>query len=209
MKLSELKLGFLDLETTGLQETIDRIVQFSCVSKRYNPRYAIDLDIIINPEIHVQNRVAAIHKLSDDVLSKYPKMNAKTFQTILEFLLEEVDVVVTFNGNRFDRPRLGLFLERHAAIYGVKMPVVPCLNRQWIDVYHLVRLPHFAPIFSGLTNLKMTTIAKKFGIGEFNAHNALADCEALSKIFAAMIDSDMIPDNYVDAISLQAGIINE
>ena len=204
MKLSEMVVGFLDLETTGLQERVDKIVQFSSISKRQNPRYVDEIDIIINPVVHVPHKVASIHKLSDEILEGHPKMSVEILDQIANYL-KTIDVVVTFNGRSFDRPRLTNFLRSHADLYGYELGVIPCLDRQWLDIYLIVILPTFNPIFSGLTNRKQVTIAKKLGIPEYNAHNALDDCNALSKITYALIDSDIIPDNFGEACMLQAG----
>lgn len=78
-------LVFLDLETTGIETLIDRIVEFSAL--KINPDYSEDsITIRVNPQMPIPPEATAVHGITDnDVAEKLPfKEHALTIRTFLE-----------------------------------------------------------------------------------------------------------------------------
>lgn len=59
----------IDLETTGYDGVKDKIVQVGVVDEETGN---VDMDIIIKPGIHIPNKVAAIHGITDDMVCDAP-----------------------------------------------------------------------------------------------------------------------------------------
>ena len=103
MKLNLKKpLVFLDLETTGVDTSRDRIVEISLVkvmpdgSKEVKTRR-------LNPEMHIPETASAIHHIYDEDVAECP-----TFREIAKSLwsyLEGCDLA-GYNSNKFDIPVL-------------------------------------------------------------------------------------------------------
>lgn len=105
----ERPLVFFDLETTGLDNRNDRIVQFAFL--RVNPDKTQDEWMeLVNPGIRIPAESSNVHGITDDIVRNKPKL-ADFVELIKEFL-DGCDLS-GYNVNRFDLPFLQKEMERN------------------------------------------------------------------------------------------------
>lgn len=161
---------FLDIETTGLSLTNDRIVQFGMVigDNHYN--------WLINPEIEISLGAFKVHKISNSDVKDKP-----TFRQVAENIFNLLDgkTIGTYNGNSFDIPII---------IKEFKRCGIDWKPKEKIDVFN---------IWKSLENQKLTTCYFRFtGKKLDGAHDALEDIigtrECYEKILELYPDVDII-----------------
>jgi DNA polymerase-3 subunit epsilon len=98
----ERPLVFVDLETTGLQQTIDRIVELALI--RITPQGDVDERVRrFNPGVPIPPEAVAIHGITDADVAREPPFRARA--KALADLLDGADLA-GFNLRRFDLPML-------------------------------------------------------------------------------------------------------
>ena len=88
---------FFDLETTGLDQSKDRIVQISL--KTGNE----ELDLIVNPEMNIPEEVTKIHGITNEMVKDKPTFK-EVAQEVLDFIGD--NDLGGFNIKKFDIPFL-------------------------------------------------------------------------------------------------------
>ena len=175
-------MTYLDVETTGLSITQDRIVQIGCIKNGEEKK------ILINPGCHIPEEVTAIHGITDEMVKDAP-----TFKQIAKSLNEYLDGedLGGYNSDSFDIPMLMEEFNRA----GVKFDMT---NRKTVDVYK---------IECKLNSRKLAAVYKRMTGKELeDAHDAMADTRATAAIHKLQMSIDGIEDllkdedeiNYVD-----------
>jgi DNA polymerase-3 subunit epsilon len=95
-------LVFIDLETTGINISKDRIVEIS-ILKVYPDGKEESKTRRINPEMPIPREATAIHGITDEDVKDCPRF--KEIARSLAALIEDCDLA-GFNSNRFDIPLL-------------------------------------------------------------------------------------------------------
>lgn len=116
-----MELTGFDLETTGLDTSSDRIVQFAFINEG---RRSIKL---VDPGIPIPAEATAIHGISDRTVKGHPAFSHWA-ATIQAWVSEPEVVLVGFNSRRFDTLILDAELRRHGQA-GIRLEVI-----QEIDV---------------------------------------------------------------------------
>ena len=187
-------LAFIDVETTGLKPSYDRIVELSVL--KVHPDGNIEYKSHrINPGIPIPAETTAIHGITDDDVSDEPAF--KNYARSLRDFLEDCDIS-GFNVIRFDLP----FLEAEFNRANVEFSRH---NRRLIDsqvIYHL-----FEP--RDLQAAYLRYCGKEMVI----KHTAEGDATAAAEILDKQLEihpelprnvTDLcavchpVPDNYVD-----------
>ena len=161
-------IAFIDLETTGVNLSTDRIVEIAIIkllpdgTKETKQKY-------INPEMPIPAETTAIHGITDDMIKDAP-----TFKQIgneIKQFLENCDLG-GYNSNRFDIPMLmEEFLRADLD--------VDLTDRKMVDVQH---------IFYQMEPRTLTAAYKFFCEKELdNAHSAAADIEATIQVLQAQL----------------------
>lgn len=88
---------FLDVETTGLSITKDRIIQIACIKDDE------EKSILINPGIPILETATEVHGIIDDDVKNSPTFSQVAL-SLLDFLKGED--LAGYNSNRFDLPIL-------------------------------------------------------------------------------------------------------
>ena len=114
---------FLDLETTGINITSDRIVEISCLKIYPDQREEVKT-FRVNPGRPIPPEVTAIHGISDDDVKDAPMFN-EIAQTLANSF-EGCDFA-GFNSNKFDLPLLAEEFLRANVDFDLK-------KRKFIDV---------------------------------------------------------------------------
>lgn len=154
-----------DLETTGINWTVDEVVEISAV--KVQEKNIVDtFSSLVNPKMKIPFRASAINHIYDDMVKDAP---------VFEEVLAEFDsfignlVLVGHNIHNFDMK----FIQRDADKYWGKT-----FSNDYIDTLTLARqcLPE-------LSNHKLTDLAAHYQIAAGGAHRALVDCGMNQKIF--------------------------
>ena len=110
-------LVFFDLETTGTNINVDRIVEI-CYLKVYPNGNEESHTMRINPERHIPEEATAVHGIHDEDVRDCP-----TFKEVARSIAHDIEGcdLAGFNSNRFDIPvlaeeflRVGVDVERRA-----------------------------------------------------------------------------------------------
>ena len=184
--MSNFKMKFFDLETTGLNPMVDEIVQFSAI---------IEIDGEIIEEIDLKARPDNENLMSDVVLKllsttkeeimSRPLSQEQLYEAILAFYDKHVDkydrndkfIAVGYNID-FDKSFMRQFFLRH--------------DNRYIDSYidhHSIDVMAFTHIFliygmipPSQENLKLTTMCKYANIPLDKAHDSLYDTHAMRRL---------------------------
>ena len=162
-------IAFIDLETTGVNLSTDRIVEIAIIkllpdgTKEVKQKY-------LNPEMPIPAETSAIHGITDEKVKDAP-----TFKQIgneIKQFLENCDLG-GYNSNRFDIPML--MEEFLRADLDVDLS-----DRKMVDVQH---------IFYQMEPRTLTAAYKFFCQKELNnAHSAEADVDATIEVLHAQLE---------------------
>lgn len=166
---------FFDLETTGCPQSgsifhdYHRIVQISAVCGNDT------FDAVVNPECHIPSESTAIHRVTNDVASKFANFG-KVFPRFRAFVKKQMKrgtevILVAHNAFGFDK----LMLEKECARFGLRVPTT------WRFYDTLLK---YRTQFPELPSKRLGDIYKeRFGEDLAGAHDALADSLALKRLF--------------------------
>ncbi len=170
MKLNLKKpIIFFDLETTGLNITSDRIVEFAAIKVNIDSSEE-SLHYIINPEIDIPKEISEIHGLTNDDVKDKPKFK-EVAKKIAKFI-EGCDIA-GYNSNKFDIPVLAEEFIRADIDIDIK-------KRNFIDVQNIFHKKE----------KRTLEAAYKFYCNKDlkNAHSALADTKATYEVLKSQLD---------------------
>lgn len=163
-------VAFIDLETTGINITRDRIVEISIAKANLDGTVETRTKKV-NPTIPIPLESSLIHGIYDDDVAEEPTF--KQLAKSLAQFLEGCDLA-GFNSNRFDVPMLvEEFLRVDSSIFEVK-------NRKLIDaqrIFHLMEPRTLAAAFKFYCNKTLE-----------NAHSAEADTLATLEVVCAQVE---------------------
>lgn len=166
---------YYDTETTGVNTKEDRIVEIAA----YDPVRDLSFEYLVNPGIKIPAEATAVHKITDEMVSKAPNF-AEVSRKFIEFCDGEV-ILIAHNNDGFDV----LMLQNEFARHEVVMP-------QWRFIDSL----KYARRYRGdLPKHGLQFLREVFQIPQNNAHRALDDVIVLYKVF-----SNLIGDLSIDTV---------
>lgn len=175
-RLDKSEFIIFDLETTGLDRRIDRIIEIGAI--KVKDGVVIDrFSMLLNPgktqkgtQIYISNEITQLTGITNKEVENQP-VEAQGVSSFIHWV-GDTSLVVGHNINSFDLPFLLAACKRAKCVFPFT---------QSIDTLRFVRSLQLKK--QGLIpNEKQETIGKYFGI-EYNAHRALDDVEALTEIF--------------------------
>ena len=162
-------LVFLDLETTGIDVSKDRIVEIS-ILKVYPNGKEESKTRRINPDMPIPPEATAIHRITDEDVKDCPK-----FKMIAKSLADQIEGcdLAGFNSNRFDIPLLAEeFLRAEVDI--------DLNRRKFVDVQ---------TIFHKMEQRTLTAAYKFYCNKEIDqAHSAEVDTKATYEVLKAQLE---------------------
>lgn len=162
-------LVFFDLETTGVNISVDRIVEI-CYLKVYPNGNEEAKTYRVNPEMHIPEEASKVHGIYDADVADCP-----TFKELAKTIAKDFEGcdIAGFNSNRFDVP---LLVEECLRV-GVDLDIT---KRKFIDVQ---------VIFHKMEQRTLSA-AYKFYCGKNldDAHSALADTKATYEVLKGQLD---------------------
>lgn len=170
MKLTlQRPLVILDLETTGLDITKDRIVQVGMVKIGVDGKEE-ELSVLVNPEMPIPADSTAIHGITDEDVRDKP-----TFSELADMLAAYIGSADLggYNSNKFDIPVLAEAFLRAGHSFSLK-------ERQCIDIqniFHKMEQRTLAAAYQFYCSKVME-----------NAHDALVDTKVTLDVFKAQLE---------------------
>ena len=173
---------FFDLETTGVQIAIDRIVEIA-ILKVFPNSNTESKTWLVNPTIPIPVEITAIHGISEERIANEP-----TFKELAPEISELIDNcdLAGYNSNKFDIP---LLAEEFLRV-GIDFDIT---NRKTIDVqniFHKLEQRTLIAAYQFYCNKNL-----------INAHSAKADTTATYEILLAQLDKYEELKNDVDFLA--------
>lgn len=167
------ELIIFDLETTGVNQDKDSIIQIAAV--KINPETDEILDKLyeyVRPEMSYSISIGAYlkHGISPELLEDKPTLRDLA-PRIIEFFGKNIPIC-TYNGNKFDIP----FLQKELMKIGYS---IDFMNRDCYDVFCEETRRHG----NNLESVYKRYYGKTMEEDNLSAHNALSDVEATYKVF--------------------------
>ena len=155
-----------DLETTGLSARYDRIIEFGAV-KISGGQVVSRVDILINPEMHIPEKITKITSITDSMVEKERPFR-EVYKEILDFIGDSI--LVTHNAS-FDISFLNEALLREG---------LPLLKNGVVDTLAISRY-----LFPESRNHRLGTLCRRFEVtyDEESAHRADYDAYVLSEVW--------------------------
>lgn len=154
-----------DLETTGVRQGVDRIVEISAIRVRsHHP--AGEYTTLADPEMHIPKAATAVNGITDEMVEGAPKM-ADAVQGFLDFIGN--DILVGHNIHTFD---LNFICQAAMETLGAE------LKNDYVDTLYLSRR-----LLPQLSHHRLSDVSEYFGISTAGAHRALADCTMNQKCY--------------------------
>lgn len=151
----------LDTETTGLDYTRERIIEFAAV-RLENGKIKDEFQTLINPEQHIRKSSMAIHGISEDMVKDAPT-EAEVLPAILDFI---GDYPIVAHNAIFDYSFLN-----EASLRVLNKEI----NNPRIDTQQM-----FKEVFPDLISHGLEALTKKFNVEFTKHHRAMADTMGLA-----------------------------
>ncbi len=174
-------IAFIDLETTGVNLSTDRIVELAVV-KIMPDGTRIAKRRLINPEMPIPQVTSDIHGITDDMVKDAPTF--KQMSNEIKQFLENCDLG-GYNSNRFDIP---LLMEEFLRA-DIEVDLV---NRRMIDVQHIFYTMQPRTLGAAYEFFCNKTLE--------NAHSAEVDINATIEVLEAQLKKYDKLGNTVDSI---------
>jgi len=180
----EIDVALLDVETTGRDASVDRVVEVGIVVGRHGDVVA-KYNWLIDPGIPIPAEVSAIHHITDDMVAGKPR-----FEAIASEIAQALRGCVPAAYNAlFDRA----FMMSEFARAKADTTGVPALTKdvEWIDPLVWAR-----DIQQGEKSRSLGDVAARLGVSLENAHRAQDDAEAALRVLYALGRDPRVPRAY-------------
>jgi DNA polymerase III subunit epsilon len=180
----EMDVALLDVETTGRDASVDRVVEVGIVVGR-NGEVVARYNWLIHPGIPIPAEVTAIHGITDEMVKDKPR-----FEDVAAEIAQALRGCIPAAYNAlFDRAfMMGEFSRAKAATQGI-----PALTREvdWIDPLVWAR-----DIQHDEKSRALGDVAARLGVKLEQAHRASDDAEAALRVMYALGRDARVPRAY-------------
>lgn len=153
----------IDLETTGVDQRTDKIIEFGGV-KMVDGVITETFSSLIDPGIPLPAKITELTGITNDDLNGAPSVDA----VMPDFYKFTADSILVGHNVSFD---IGFLNAEGQAIHIY-------FDQEKMDTYILAQR-----YLKGLSNFKLKTVIKHFGIENEHAHRAVHDCIATAEAF--------------------------
>jgi DNA polymerase-3 subunit epsilon len=172
---------FIDLETTGINVSLDKIVEIAIVKIMPDGTKQIKRKLV-NPEMPIPKVATDIHGISDAMVKEAP-----TFKQIANEIKQFIELsdLAGYNSNRFDIPMLNEEFLRAGISVNIE-------NRKLLDVqkvYHMMEQRTLSAAYKFYCNKNLE-----------DAHSAEADASATWEILEAQLEKYPQMGNTVETV---------
>ncbi|MBS2019828.1 MAG: 3'-5' exonuclease [Deltaproteobacteria bacterium] len=180
----EVDIALLDVETTGRDASVDRVVEVGIVVGRHGDVVA-RYNWLINPGIPIPAEVTAVHHITDEMVKDKPR-----FEAVASEIAQALRGCIPAAYNAlFDRA----FMMSEFARAKSDASGVPALTREveWIDPLVWAR-----DIQEGEKSRSLGDVAARLGVKLDNAHRAQDDAEAALRVLYLLGRDPRVPRAY-------------
>ena len=186
----ELDVALLDVETTGRDASVDRVVELGIAVGRHGEIVA-RYNWLINPGMPIPAEVTAIHHITDEMVADKPR-----FEAVASEIASALKGCVPAAYNAlFDRAFLMSEFSRAKVDLGPggQAAGVPALTREveWLDPLVWAR-----DIQDGEKSRSLGDVAARLGVALEKAHRAQDDAEAALRVLYVLGADSRIPRAY-------------
>ena len=181
---SEVDVALLDVETTGRDASVDRVVEVGIAVGRHGEVVA-RYNWLINPGIPIPAEVTAVHHITDEMVADKPR-----FEAVAAEIAQALRGCVPAAYNAlFDRA----FMMSEFARAKADTTGVPALTRdvEWVDPLIWAR-----DIQQGEKSRSLGDVAARLGVTLENAHRAQDDAEAALRVLYLLGRDPRVPRAY-------------
>jgi DNA polymerase-3 subunit epsilon len=193
----DIPIALLDVETTGRDASVDRVVELGIVIVRHGlvtARY----NWLLNPGIPIPAEVSAIHGIKDEDVKDSPRFEAIAHE-VAAALSGCVPAAYNaafdraFLANEFGRSGANPSASAPAEGAPAPTPLAPALRKdvEWVDPLVWAR-----EIQQGEKSRALGEVAARLGVKLENAHRASDDAEAAAMVLYSLAKSGRIPLAY-------------
>jgi DNA polymerase III subunit epsilon len=195
LPIVDLPLVAIDVEATGLEPGVDRVVEIACVvfqragAARDGDTEGLQVERhcwLVNPGRAISPEAQEVHHITDEMVRDAP-----TFGQIAEPLLSVLSrgVPLAYNAE-FDRAFL---LAEFAAsqVAPLKPPAALRKGVDWVDPLVWAR-----ELQQGEKSRALSAVAERLGIEIGQAHRAADDAVAAGRVLVALLSDTRVPSTY-------------
>ena len=172
---------FIDLETTGINVSTDRIVELAIVKIMPDASKQIKRKLV-NPEMPIPKAATEVHGITDEMVHQAPTF--KQIANEVKQFIEGADLA-GYNSNRFDIPMLNEEFLRAGMSVNLE-------NRKLLDVqkvFHMMEQRTLSAAYKFYCNKNLE-----------DAHSAEADASATWEILEAQLEKYPVLGNSVESV---------
>ncbi len=188
--LEKAAFSVVDVETTGLSASRNRIIEIAIV-KIENLKITDKLSYLINPQTYIPPFITSLTGISNDDV-----IGAPIFSEIVDEIISFTDnSILTAHNFTFDAS----FLNSEFMMSG----------REFVNEHSCCTLKLARKIYPTLKSKSLSSVAQSLNLNNSNAHRALGDAEITAKVLLKIIKELQKQDNINnvgDLLSYQKGI---
>lgn len=184
----------LDLETTTFDQDLLRVTEVGAILYDTDLKCPIEVqaDLVYEPDIHLpmDEFVVGLTGITDDMIRNYGKPPEVVLENFRK-LHDRAEYVVAHNGNEFDRPAMGRFINRYDML-GEFAP------KHWIDT--MIDLPYGEHI----NTRKLEDLTGRHGFLNPFPHRAFTDVMAMLRIMSEYDFETVLEISHSPELTFQA-----
>jgi DNA polymerase-3 subunit epsilon len=181
----ELPIALIDVETTGTDSAVDRVVEIGIVVGR-GGEVIERRSWLINPGCPISEEARAVHGITDEMVADKPPFA----ELAAEIAAALTGVIPAAYNADFDRSFIATELER-AGYARERLPATFASKVEWIDPLVWARELHELEKSKSLGE-----VSSRLGIALETAHRATDDAEAALKVLYAFARDVRVPKSY-------------
>lgn len=183
----DLRIAFIDVETTGTDPRQDRVIEIGVVIG-VGGEVRERLGWLVNPGVPIAAESTEIHGIKDEDVADAPPFSAVA-GAVLSCLAGAVPAA--YNAE-FDRGFVHAELDRLGLMSEPSLPPTARLGVQWLDPLVFAR-----ELYKGKGESRaLGAVAERLGIALDRAHRATDDAEAALRVLYAMAADPRVPRTY-------------
>jgi DNA polymerase III subunit epsilon len=182
----DLPIALIDVETTGRDPAIDRVIELGIVVGR-SGEVVEKHSWLVNPGQPIPEESRAVHGISDDMVADKP-----AFAAIADEVLKALRgaIPAAYNAS-FDRAFVMAELHRTGREGGHVLPASLAPNVEWIDPLVWAR-----ELYAFEKGKALSDMTARLGIAHETAHRATDDAEAALRVLYAFAKDVRVPKSY-------------
>ncbi|AZO95545.1 PolC-type DNA polymerase III [Halocella sp. SP3-1] len=167
-KISDTTFTVFDLETTGLNNKRDEIIEIGAV-KIYQDKVIDQFAVFIKPDSSIPSKITELTGITNQMVADAPALS----EVIDDFLAFIGDSVLVAHNAKFDYGFLKSAIDKTER---------PLISNPVLDTLGLSRA-----LYPGIKNHKLNTLCDKLGVSLENHHRAVDDATATGEILIIML----------------------